>query len=169
MCTLHAGQLRQQTHTNNIQDLLLFRGNSGYVRLSVILKLAVMFFSTRTYVQETSYIHNRPSCNVRPQKTYRHGHICLSLCGCACLGQVTTGLSLVKFGMNVLPVQDIPDCLFYRGFEIWGCHKYVAEDSYLVGCDTVIGRVVLVVEKESIGLPWASRSPKCWLLWHHIT
>ena len=61
------------------------------MHLSVILKLTVMFFSTGMCVQEMSYLCDRPSCNVHPQNTY------MSLCVCAHLSAVTSGLSLVKF------------------------------------------------------------------------
>ena len=56
--------------THSVEDLLFFCGNSGYVHFSVILKLTVMFISTRMYVEEMSYLRDMPSCNVHPQNTY---------------------------------------------------------------------------------------------------
>jgi hypothetical protein len=107
-----------------------------------------------------SYLRDRPSCNVHPQNAYK------SLCVCACLSPVTSGLSLVKFDISILPVQDISDCLFYGECEIWGCHKCVAEDPDRVGSDVVsIGRVVLGVWMGIICATWPQRSCR---KWHHV-
>ena len=104
-----------------------------------------------------SYLRDRPSCNVHPQNAYK------SLCVCARLSPVTSGLSLVKFDISILPVQDISDCLFYGECEIWGCHKCVAEDPDRVGSDVVsIGRVVLGVWMGITCATWPQRSCRKW-------